>query len=311
MNTKQLEYFLVLCRTRNISTASDELFLTRQALSKSIQALEREVGAQLFIRTSTGVELTEAGTAIRDASHQCMLMWNHTCDSIGSRLSGHVVRLGAHLMHMSDEAIEFMTAFEGRASDVRIKLYGDEDYTHLFDQLRENRLDVAIARRHPEGEDLRWARLMDNVVYVMVNENNPLAAHISLDFGRDLRGCVCFVVSLDTMRELTPYANEAGIVLEYMTPNSVALGVALNHDRGLFFAPDLFAPMIAGHKIVARRLTSFPLDVAAYCVHHPNPSPPVFEYIQYLQDGFPSLPIHNLDQSGINAFRRDSSRQCK
>jgi len=231
-----------------------------------------------------------------------MLIWNRTCDSIGRCPSGHLLRLGVHLMHMSDEAIEFMTAFHGSTSDVRVRLWGDEDYTRLFDLLRGNRLDVVMARTHPEGGDLSWTRLMDHVLYLMVNENNPLADRTSLDFLRDLRGCLCFVVSLDTMRELTPYANEAGIALEYMSPSSAALRVALSHDRGVFIAPEISAPVIAGHSIVARRIESFPLCGPSYCVYHPNPPAVVSEYVQYFLRGFLSLPVHNLDQTGINAF---------
>ena len=48
LNLTQLKYFCQLYDSRNYSKAADQLFLTRQALRKSISTLEEEVGGELF-----------------------------------------------------------------------------------------------------------------------------------------------------------------------------------------------------------------------------------------------------------------------
>lgn len=48
MNTTQLRYFMELSKTLNYSTAAQQLFITQPTLSRSIMALEDEVGAKLF-----------------------------------------------------------------------------------------------------------------------------------------------------------------------------------------------------------------------------------------------------------------------
>lgn len=61
MTLKQIEYFQKVCQTGNISTAADALFVSRSVVSRTIVELEEEFEAVLFIRSRTGVTLTESG----------------------------------------------------------------------------------------------------------------------------------------------------------------------------------------------------------------------------------------------------------
>lgn len=63
MNILQVEYFVKVCEHKRISSAAKDLYISEQALSKSISQLERELGFNLFLRTSRGLELTEMGKA--------------------------------------------------------------------------------------------------------------------------------------------------------------------------------------------------------------------------------------------------------
>lgn len=66
MTIAQLRYFLTICDCQSVTYAASTLFLSQQALSKTIHALERELGTALFLRTSSGVTLTSAGCYLRD-----------------------------------------------------------------------------------------------------------------------------------------------------------------------------------------------------------------------------------------------------
>lgn len=293
MNSNQLEYFLTVCRTNNISTASEELFLTRQALSKSIQALEDEVGVELFVRRNTGLYLTEAGTILREFALQNKLMWDRTLAKILDQKKEHFLRLGCHLTHLPDEVIEFFIGFQDSFPNVTISLHDNEDYTTLFKSLRSNELDIAYARRHPEEEDLSWVFVRDFNVSMLVNKDNPLASQKEIDWLTDLRGLTCYVLSKDTIVELTPFATDAGLILEYMTPSIAALRVALNHNRGIFFAPSFSASVFISDFIVARKV-KYPLTTSGYFVFRTNPPPLIKQYLEYLKD-FAYLSIHQHD----------------
>jgi DNA-binding transcriptional LysR family regulator len=57
----QLEVFAEIARLGNVGRAADTLHLTQPAATWRLQALERELGSQLFERTGRGMRLTEAG----------------------------------------------------------------------------------------------------------------------------------------------------------------------------------------------------------------------------------------------------------
>ena len=62
MKLEQLVYAVEIANTQSISKAAENLLLSQPGLSTSIKQLEYELGAELFIRTGKGVELTETGS---------------------------------------------------------------------------------------------------------------------------------------------------------------------------------------------------------------------------------------------------------
>lgn len=61
INLTRLQRFLAVYRNESFSRAADELGMTHSALTKSLQLLEQELGAELFDRTTRVVQPTEAG----------------------------------------------------------------------------------------------------------------------------------------------------------------------------------------------------------------------------------------------------------
>jgi DNA-binding transcriptional LysR family regulator len=59
----QITSFVEVARRKSVSRAAESLFITQPALTARIQGLERDLGAELFVRTSRGMKLTEAGEA--------------------------------------------------------------------------------------------------------------------------------------------------------------------------------------------------------------------------------------------------------
>ena len=63
-----MRYFICIAELGSLSRAADALDQTQSGLSRQLAALEARIGQPLFLRTGRGVELTEAGKLLYDAT---------------------------------------------------------------------------------------------------------------------------------------------------------------------------------------------------------------------------------------------------
>jgi DNA-binding transcriptional LysR family regulator len=97
LDLKQLRHVLALDRYRSFARAAEAVGLTQPALSRSIQALEKEVGARLFDRTRARVEPTAVGVRLIELAQplvtQVDLAARELQQMVG--LDGGLLRIGA------------------------------------------------------------------------------------------------------------------------------------------------------------------------------------------------------------------------
>jgi DNA-binding transcriptional LysR family regulator len=90
MLLRQIEGFVGVARNQKLGRAASELFITQPALTARIQRLEEELGVPLFLRTPTGMRLTDPGKALLPYAVRAL-------DALaeGRRLVNEVARGGA------------------------------------------------------------------------------------------------------------------------------------------------------------------------------------------------------------------------
>ena len=91
MDILTLCYFASVCQNKSIAKAADSFFISRQALSKSIINLEKELGVQLLIRSHSGIELTPAGRRLQESAGEILQIWEAT-KRIWRRFAAKTVR---------------------------------------------------------------------------------------------------------------------------------------------------------------------------------------------------------------------------
>lgn len=124
MNTGMLYEFLVLSKLLNYSKAAVALYISQSVLTKHIQALEKEMGIPLLLRTTHGVTLTEAGKVLAKEAPELL----GKCDSILRRLRNKniparsSIRIGMGLeFSYSNHIRQFFHAFLQRYPDIELQ----------------------------------------------------------------------------------------------------------------------------------------------------------------------------------------------
>ena len=152
---RQLECFLAVARLGNLSRAAEEMFLTQPTLTARLKALEEEVGDELFVRTSRGMRLTEAGKAFLPYAERCVGSFEegrrHLAELRGA--SGGRLVLGASPgvgTYALPGLLERFTAAYPRVS-VSVRTGHSEDILEMT--LKEEvQLGLTRMMRHPEIE---------------------------------------------------------------------------------------------------------------------------------------------------------------
>ena len=177
VNFAQLEYFLAVARSKNFSRAAEDSYVSQSSLSKQIKALEKELGVELFVRSSAGVSLTPAGEmflAFASKTHrdyECVLL------SLGRYSAGaHLrVRLGALPLMGAYHLDSALATFQIDNMSTQIDLF-EREQANLLRRLEMDQVDVAIIRTDNLSRDeYDWVTLVRDEIVIVCSKHHPLA----------------------------------------------------------------------------------------------------------------------------------------
>ena len=72
MNFRHLKFFVATAELGQVSRAATQLSISQSAVTNAIKELETELGAPLFFRTASGMEMTEAGRDFLASSREIL-----------------------------------------------------------------------------------------------------------------------------------------------------------------------------------------------------------------------------------------------
>lgn len=93
MDSRQLHYFRTIVDCGSFTAAAEELLMAQPSLSTTVKSLEKELGAQLLIRTRSGVLLTESGQEVYRLAAQVLDQMEFAAARVKGFASGEVGRV--------------------------------------------------------------------------------------------------------------------------------------------------------------------------------------------------------------------------
>lgn len=169
---RQLECFLAVARLGNLSRAAEEMFLTQPTLTARLKALEEEVGDALFVRTSRGMRLTDAGREFLPYAGRVLAGFEEGRRRLEELrgASGGRLRIGASPGVGTYALPGLLERFVAAHPKVSISVRTGHSEEILEMTLKEEvQLGLTRAMRHPEIESLHLYE--DELVLVVAPEH--------------------------------------------------------------------------------------------------------------------------------------------
>jgi DNA-binding transcriptional LysR family regulator len=152
VDLQQMRYVVALAETRNFTRAAERCSVVQSSLSHRIAGLERELGVQLFARSSRRVELTSAGAAFVAGARECLAAADRAVTDAAAATG--VVRgrlaVGVIVTAAAVDVPELLQRYRAQHPDVRVVLRSGRS-DDLVAAIREGDLDIAFLGL-PEGE---------------------------------------------------------------------------------------------------------------------------------------------------------------
>lgn len=157
MELRHLEHFVAVAEEESFTRAAARVHLVQSALSVSIRALERELGARLFDRTTHSVRLSDAGQALLPEARRTLAAADAARDAVAAVHGGlrGTVRIGIMRALSLIDLAALLTEFHRTRPQVRLvpsTPHGGS--TELTNDVLDGRLDVAFAAQaagYPAG----------------------------------------------------------------------------------------------------------------------------------------------------------------
>lgn len=275
-----MRVFVAVAEEGSLSAAARRLHLSQPALSQAVGALERELGVELLVRSSTGVAATEAGMTLLSEARALLARHDQALAAVARHTAtgGGVLRIGVPLELppglLTRPLAKLAAAFPATRVQARHLSTGAQ-----LAALRSGELDVGLLREHPVGPDLDAVQVAAEQLGVLLSTDH--AAKISGVDGVRLDA----LVGLDWVGfprsgspawydELTAILRSHGLDLGPTAPEGQELiaevklaAVSAGHAFALA-PPDWSQPVpdtitwspLVGHPLIRRTWAAWPAD---------------------------------------------------
>jgi DNA-binding transcriptional LysR family regulator len=289
MELRQLRHFLAVADERHFTRAASRVHLTQSSLSSSIRALERELGSDLFVRSTRQVELTDAGRALVGAARSAVDAAESGRDAVAAvrgLVRGHVA-VGAIQALGPLDLPALLARFHRRHPAVTLRLH-HAGAAELVRQTADGEIDLAIVDHPlgPQASRVRARPIGTESLQLAVAADDPIV-HRSRVRLTDLAGRAFVEYRSDSsLRASIDHACETiglhrHVVCEVDTLTDLVALVALG--LGVSLLPPAAIRMSGGRAIALATDPSIERDVTLVIPRDREPSPAGEAFLRLLE----------------------------
>ncbi len=184
MDLKRLRYFLAVAENGSISRASEQIGITQQGLSRSIQLLEEELGVALIDRGRNGARLTVDGREFVGLAQSLVSRFDSEIDSfLNKKYTPKMLRIGLSPAWLPGPGFSPIKLALDRVG-VQQASISVRNHHDLLSDLSSNEIDVAATIRFLGDRDQPTFLRIGSMKYFVVGRDRNAVNEIAEDVKR-------------------------------------------------------------------------------------------------------------------------------
>ena len=137
--------FLTVAESKNLTRASELLFISQPAITMNIKQLEETIGGKLFERKNKGVELTTLGQLLYNRVSPLVNQLDslENLALLQNKMKLGYLRLGSNSSNCNTRISQYLITFAKQYPDVEIDMVRDNQ-KDLLEKLKKGELDIVF-----------------------------------------------------------------------------------------------------------------------------------------------------------------------
>lgn len=186
MELRHLRYFVAVAEEGSLTVAAEKRLHTAQpSLSRQLRDLETEVGVQLLVRSSRGVELTSAGRAFLD--HARITLKQAAEAVAAARRAVRPPKTSFSVGFLTGQEVEWLphvtSVLRNQLKDIDFRVSSDFS-PDVAKAVQRGEIDLGFSRVEPQP-DVSYRVIAHEPIVVILPREHPLAARTEIEL-RDL-----------------------------------------------------------------------------------------------------------------------------
>jgi DNA-binding transcriptional LysR family regulator len=187
MELRQIKSFVVVAEELHFGRAASRLNIAQPAVTAQIQSLERELGVQLFDRSTRRVHLTEAGSVFLERSLQVLRDLDRSCAATQAAAGRSPSRITIGTTHSATFGVlpALIARIRRRNPEMRVHIHnGTTD--DIVREIELGHVNFGFIRPIENVGSLRWQVIAREKYQLAVATDNPLCGKAAIRL-EDLR----------------------------------------------------------------------------------------------------------------------------
>jgi DNA-binding transcriptional LysR family regulator len=176
VDLKNVQTFVIIARELSFAKAAFNLHLSQPSVTARIQALESEIGKQLFIRKHRGIHLTKDGEAFLPFALQLLEIEKSAVDrlkSLDDSLQGKIA-IGATATSSIYLLPEILSDVMQKYQQIEFKVVTGNTL-HITEMLLQNQLDLGFVTSEVKKKQIKQVYLRQYDYTLVCSPNHPFA----------------------------------------------------------------------------------------------------------------------------------------